>query len=310
MRLFKLLVVGGATVGLLALLVLTLAAPATATYTHKVTICHLPPGNPENVQTIEVDESAVPAHLEHGDYFGECKPPPPVDVCPNLEGNQATVPDGYHLGEDENGRPICVQNPPPVDVCPNLEGDQSTVPDGYTLVDDECVVIPPPPDVCPNIDGAQSQVPTGMVVDANGNCVTPVPPQVTGDASVICLLPAGIYQLSGHVDGQTADSVSPSTLPGNTKGVTNVTVTRGDTSVRTAITTLGDCGTTTTVTVVPPAATPPPVVTPPTVNPPVVKPKPKAKPPVKHKTPVKKAKPKPKHKPNKKPHKAPKTLSI
>ena len=29
--------------------------------------------------------------------YDEETPPPPVDVCPNLEGNQATVPEGYTL---------------------------------------------------------------------------------------------------------------------------------------------------------------------------------------------------------------------
>ena len=38
----------------------------------KVEICHLPPGNPDNAHTIEVDRSALPAHLEHRDYEGEC----------------------------------------------------------------------------------------------------------------------------------------------------------------------------------------------------------------------------------------------
>ena len=52
-----------------------LAAPA------KVTICHLPPGNPTNVQTITVGEAAVPAHLAHGDMLGAC-----VSGC--LDDNQ------------------------------------------------------------------------------------------------------------------------------------------------------------------------------------------------------------------------------
>ena len=37
-----------------------------------VTLCHVPPGNPANEQTITVGESAVDAHLGHGDYLGEC----------------------------------------------------------------------------------------------------------------------------------------------------------------------------------------------------------------------------------------------
>lgn len=38
-----------------------------------VPICHVPPGNPENAHTIHVDESAVPAHLRHGDSRGPCE---------------------------------------------------------------------------------------------------------------------------------------------------------------------------------------------------------------------------------------------
>jgi hypothetical protein len=38
----------------------------------QITLCHIPPGNPGNAQTITVDESAVPAHLAHGDTLGPC----------------------------------------------------------------------------------------------------------------------------------------------------------------------------------------------------------------------------------------------
>ncbi|MFQ5528638.1 MAG: hypothetical protein ACE5GX_20580, partial [Thermoanaerobaculia bacterium] len=33
----------------------------------KVQVCHLPPGNPANIQQICISENAVPAHLGHGD---------------------------------------------------------------------------------------------------------------------------------------------------------------------------------------------------------------------------------------------------
>jgi flagellar hook capping protein FlgD/FG-GAP repeat protein len=39
---------------------------------NKVQICHIPPGNPGNPQTICVSQNAVPAHLAHGDYLGAC----------------------------------------------------------------------------------------------------------------------------------------------------------------------------------------------------------------------------------------------
>jgi uncharacterized repeat protein (TIGR01451 family) len=180
----------------------------------EVTVCHKP-GTPAQ-QTLMFDDDGWETHIGHGDTLGQCKPlpvdvclnleglqetvpdgyylkdgeckltpPPPTDVCPNLEGNQSEVPDGYVLGEDENGRPACVEKeeppPPPVDKCPNLEGNQATVPDGYELQEDEngraiCVPVTPPTDVCPNLEGDQSDVPDGMVKDELGNCVTPPPP--------------------------------------------------------------------------------------------------------------------------------------
>ncbi len=38
----------------------------------KSVICHIPSGNPDNRHTIEVGQSAVPAHLAHGDTLGPC----------------------------------------------------------------------------------------------------------------------------------------------------------------------------------------------------------------------------------------------
>ncbi|PKP47334.1 MAG: hypothetical protein CVT95_05825 [Bacteroidetes bacterium HGW-Bacteroidetes-12] len=38
----------------------------------KITICHYPPGNTSNPQTIEIPQSAWAAHQAHGDTLGEC----------------------------------------------------------------------------------------------------------------------------------------------------------------------------------------------------------------------------------------------
>ena len=48
--------------------------PAKDQYDEKVTICHRPPGNPSNAQTLRVSRSAADAHLrEHaGDTEGPC----------------------------------------------------------------------------------------------------------------------------------------------------------------------------------------------------------------------------------------------
>jgi hypothetical protein len=40
----------------------------------KVTICHIPNGNPANAHEITVGESAVAAHIIHGDTIGPCQP--------------------------------------------------------------------------------------------------------------------------------------------------------------------------------------------------------------------------------------------
>lgn len=57
---------------------LILGAPASyelrAARDHKVLICHIPPGNPDNRHEILVDFHAVPAHVaNHGDTVGPCE---------------------------------------------------------------------------------------------------------------------------------------------------------------------------------------------------------------------------------------------
>lgn len=38
----------------------------------KITLCHVPPGNPDRAHNITVGEPAVDAHLAHGDHLGHC----------------------------------------------------------------------------------------------------------------------------------------------------------------------------------------------------------------------------------------------
>ena len=45
---------------------------AASTNEEKVTICHFPPENPINKQTIAIGVSALPAHKTHGDTVGAC----------------------------------------------------------------------------------------------------------------------------------------------------------------------------------------------------------------------------------------------
>lgn len=50
--------------------ILSLQDPAQA----KVTMCHVPNGNPDNRHEITVGERAVAHHIEHGDTIGPCQP--------------------------------------------------------------------------------------------------------------------------------------------------------------------------------------------------------------------------------------------
>src|SRR2546423_10857029 len=57
----------------------------------KVQVCHRPPGNPNNYQTITIGAAALPAHLAHGDLVGAC-----LDLCATLcnDGDLCTTDSG------------------------------------------------------------------------------------------------------------------------------------------------------------------------------------------------------------------------
>jgi len=146
--------------------------------------CDAPPSNPNTppvdvCPNLEGNQASMPQGFALVE--GACVQivNPPADVCPNIEGNQASVPAGLALVGG-----LCVPFvPPPVDVCPNLEGNQASVPAGYTLVGGSCVPTPPAVDVCPNLDGIQSTVPAGYTLVGGLCVVVPPPPAVCTDAT-------------------------------------------------------------------------------------------------------------------------------
>jgi hypothetical protein len=70
-------------------------APGAGTI--KVDICHVPPGNTENIQYITVGSPAYDAHLEHGDKSCEELdiPNPNVDDSSVGEDTTTTLPPGW-----------------------------------------------------------------------------------------------------------------------------------------------------------------------------------------------------------------------
>ncbi|MCK5460158.1 fibronectin type III domain-containing protein, partial [Candidatus Parcubacteria bacterium] len=58
----------------------------------KVTICHIPKGNPANAHTITISVSALRAHIKNGDYIGSCEGDngeTPDTIAPNISGISA-----------------------------------------------------------------------------------------------------------------------------------------------------------------------------------------------------------------------------
>src|SRR6185295_14897439 len=145
-----------------------LSASAAWAGNAKVQVCHIPPGNPSNFHTITISESALSAHLGHGDLAGAC-----FANCDTLcsDGNACTI-DACDASEN------CISTHPPVNCndsnlcttdscnpatgCANTpkictDGDNCTV-NACDPVTGSCVA---PPVVCP----------AGQTCDpANGNC--------------------------------------------------------------------------------------------------------------------------------------------
>lgn len=130
-----------------------------------------------------------------------------IDVCPNILGVQATVPNGMIV--DGNGN--CITPAPPiVDVCNNIAGNQETIPAGYYRDNNgDCFPQPTPPnDVCPNLFGVQSIVPSSLIVDANGNCIAPPIdecPNIDGPQSAI---PEGMVKVDSICFTPTPDDTT------------------------------------------------------------------------------------------------------
>lgn len=67
-----------------------------------VTICHNPPGNPDNPQTITVGQpSVLNAHLEHGDSLGACLEEDKDDAAGDGDGGSKDEDDGGSKDEDD-----------------------------------------------------------------------------------------------------------------------------------------------------------------------------------------------------------------
>jgi hypothetical protein len=115
------------------------------------------------------------------------------------------VPDGYQL---VNGNCVPI---PPKDVCPNLDGAQATVPDGYQLVNGSCVQIPPPkptpPKPRPGVDLSIEKESGRSTVGINGRLTWTI--TVRNDSAVVA---TGVWVYDAGA-GTTEDAVLLSVTP-------------------------------------------------------------------------------------------------
>ncbi|PTL77094.1 hypothetical protein [Vitiosangium sp. GDMCC 1.1324] len=104
----------------------------------KVTVCHIPPGNPARAHTLIVGQPAVKAHLKHGDTLGPCGGTSEQDggtTEPDAGGEPGPQPDaGSGTGTPDAGGPTCA---PRGSAC----GADTLCCDGLQCTDGVCTII-------------------------------------------------------------------------------------------------------------------------------------------------------------------------
>lgn len=150
MELVILIATGGRTMRRLLVLMMVGAFIGTCGYTlaagakvAKVTLCHVPPGNPLQAHAISVSPSAVNAHLSHGDYLGQCHVCAPGSTVSCYGGPAGTdgvgaCTAGTQTCEDGTGYGACTGEVTPI---PEVCGD-SIDNDCDGVADEGCVCAP------------------------------------------------------------------------------------------------------------------------------------------------------------------------
>ena len=129
-------------------------------------VCHIPPGNPDDFRTLNVNARALRSHLAHGDLAGRCG-----DFCDTLcdDGNDCTV-DACDKAEK------CIRPPEAADDGTGCDdGNACTTADA--CAGGACIGGPPP--ICEDGDLC-----TAASCDSGTGCVfTPLP---DSDADAVC----------------------------------------------------------------------------------------------------------------------------
>lgn len=150
----------------------------------KVSVCHIPPGNPDNFHTISVGEKALQAHLNHGDLEGGC-----FENCDTLCN------DGDACTQD-------VVSDPDQCICQQIPGPAVSCDDGNACTVDSCDAT----DGCANDDIFVAEGGTGLTwADANDACavdgrtLASIHNQTEQDCAVGALTAAGAPPFGGFI---------------------------------------------------------------------------------------------------------------
>ncbi len=141
----------------------------------RLVVCHVPEGHADNASTIEIDPLTLDAHLEHGDYIGECSECPDScdevaalvrGTCDGAGGFSSAPPDFCQTAEAVIAEACAAQCPAPepetcrsfcdalsgshFDVCTELTIDPTLCDGGVSTTFDACATVfdcpaPPPP---------------------------------------------------------------------------------------------------------------------------------------------------------------------
>lgn len=235
-----------------ALLVATAALAASAA--PKVTICHIPPGNPGNAHTITVGEPAVNAHVgNHGDTLGACdndNQPPEAhagdDQCllfgdqAILDGSQSSDPDGDPItfawtmssNPDGSGSVLAGETTDSPTFTPDLLGEYAielVVSDGELMDDDSVSVFVT---MEPTLDADQYTVAVLESAEVTVTLHTTAPSDVTIDIDLDdTFATASLTEFGGAVENVVVSAGTDSAtfwINGVAAGDTELTVTVGD----------------------------------------------------------------------------------
>ena len=139
----------------------------------KIIVCHIPPGEPSNKQTIEIGESALDAHLAHGDTIGACVsplPPPP----PSATTKPPTPPPPAGGLPPPSTATTTEATPPPLPPPPPSSTSTST-----TTVTETAPPPPPPPPPPPSTTTSLLPPPPPPPPPPPSSTTTPPPPSST-----------------------------------------------------------------------------------------------------------------------------------